>query len=67
MDNRTAEAIIAYLERLGKEYLTFGLKFRFGMQVSEPKRFKEPLTGIKAFIELAGRMPGLYKELGGGD
>lgn len=57
--------IIEYLERLGKEYVVFGLKFRIGVEAQEPGRFKEPLSRLDGFVKWATQRGDLAKELMG--
>lgn len=67
LEQKTGKAILAYLQRLGKEYLVFGLKFRLGMEKQNPERFAVRLGELKALMELAGSQPELAKELMGVD
>lgn len=57
--------IITYLERLGKEYVVFGLKFRIGVEAQEPTRFKDPLSRLDGFVKWATQRRDLAKELMG--
>lgn len=71
MDAENSHAAVTYLERLGRDYLIFAVKFRLGLETREPERMAkvrgQPVTVgmLPGMVEFAARNPGLGQELRG--